>query len=365
MPGRYRARVVTGDEGIGTMTYNLSGTVINTSNPSGYETIHDITGEGNGQPLSIQKVRQRGGMLNGPGNFGIVWNNYRCDALQDPSSGFFGGFWAGVPGEPSLGAMATKLLTETSPSRPVVDLPLAVYELKDLPSMLRLEGDSFLRKASSANLSYQFGWRPLLSDLSKLLTFHDHVSKRETELRNLFDSGLRRKRKLWSGQKGHTQSRYVQSDGGLISATWACNEAVELSGFVTWYPTVLPPRTNSEMRNLARRAVLGLTVDLSTAWNAIPWTWLADWCTNIGDFLIAHRNIVPAQHGPIQMMRHVAFEASCPFTLNPNVSPHNFWIEQKQRYIVAPSLDAYLPFLSVRQLSILGAIGILRRAPRS
>lgn len=364
MPARNRSRTVKGSTGSGTMTYTLSGTVLHTDNNDGFEYCNDIVHEGNGKFFETQKIRQTGGVLNGNGNFGIVWNNYRCDAMQDVT-GFVRGLTQGVPGAPSLGALATMLLARTTPSRPVVDLPIAVYELKDIPSMLRLEGDSFLRKAASANLSYQFGWAPLLSDLSKLLSFQDEVSKRETELRNLFDSGLRRKARLWDGSITHTQNRFAQSDGGLIGGSWKCDEAIEYWGFVNWYPTILPPRTAAEMRSLARRAVLGLTVDLSTAWNAIPWTWLADWCTNIGQFLAAQRNIIPCSHSLPQIMQHYAFEAYCDFPVGINVTRHQCWLEQKNRFPQSPSLSAHLPYLSLRQLSILGSIGVTRRAPRS
>lgn len=363
MPARTRARYIQ-DIGPGSLTYHLSGNVINTANYSGHDSISDITGQGNGQSLQIRKVRQTGGILEGNGSFGTEFRNYRCDAIQNPASNFFD-FWDVHDLEPSFGAAATQLLADTSPSRPVVDLPLAVYELKDIPSMLRNEGNSFLQKAAHANLSYQFGWRPLLNDLSNLFDFHDQVSKREAELRNMFDSGLRRKRTIFSGAQRYTERKFLQSDGHGVSVIYDVAFAVELKGFVRWFPTTLPPRTNDEMRSLARRAVLGLTVDLSTAWNAIPWSWLVDWCTNVGDFLAAHRNIVPAQHGPIQIMRHVALEASHVPLNDPMYTDHKFWVERKARHIVTPTLAAHLPFLSLRQLSILGSIGVTRRTPRS
>jgi len=363
MPDRTRARYVS-DIGPGSLTYHLSGDVVNTANYSGHDSITDTIGQGNGQSLTIRKVRQDGGILNGAGGFGTEFHNYRCEAIQNPASNFFD-FWDIIDFEPSFGAAAANLLAETTPSRPIVDLPIAVYELKDIPSMLRLEGDNFLKVAAHANLNYQFGWRPLLNDLSNLFDFHDQVSKREAELRNLFDSGLRRKRSVFSGSQRYTERRFLQSDGIFIGVVYDVAFSVELSGFVRWFPTVLPPRTNQEMRNLARRAVLGLTVDLSTAWNAIPWSWLIDWCTSVGDFLASTRNIIPADHSPVQIMRHVALEASHVPLNHPNYSDHRFWVERKIRRIATPTLSAHLPYLSKRQLSILGSIGVTRRAPRS
>lgn len=363
MPGRTRSRVIYGDAP-GLLTYHLSGTTVIGRNPTGYESISDVTGEGNGQPLNIRKVRQTGGIINGNGTFSTEFQNYRADALQDVASAL--GFWIGVDGEPGLGESAAKLLADTNPSRPVVDLPLYLFELKDIPGMLRNEGDTFLRSAAHANLSWQFGWAPLLNDLKNLFDFHDQVEKRSAELRNLYDSGLRRKRKVWSGVHHYSETRYLQSDGMFIPARYDTACAIEHIGFVKWFPTTLPPRSNTELRSLARRAVLGLTIDLSTAWNAIPWSWLVDWCSSTGDFIAAHRNIIPAEHGPIQMMRHSAFEANTKIhQYNPNISDHYLWVEGKERHIVTPTISAHLPFLSLRQLSILGSIGVTRRVPRS
>jgi hypothetical protein len=363
MPSRNRARY-TYDIGPGSLTYHLSGNVINTTNPSGHDGINDVTGQGNAQYLDIRKVRQSGGILEGNGGFSTEFRNYRCDAIQNPASNFFD-FWDIGPGEPSFGAAAAKFLADTNPSRPVVDLPIYIYEMKDLPSLLKAEGDTFLRTAAHANLSYNFGWGPLLNDISNLLSFHDAVSKRETELRHLFDSGLRRKRIIYSEANTYTERKVLHSDGFFIPVEYVVDYVVELSGFVRWFPTALPPRTNEEMRRLARAAVFGLTIDLSTAWNAIPWSWLVDWCSSVGDFLAAHRNIIPAQHGPVQIMRHVALEASHPPMNLPYYTDHRFWVERKARRIVEPTIDAHLPFLSLRQLSILGSIGVTRRVPRS
>jgi hypothetical protein len=348
----------------GTRSHPTWGVVVQNSYSS-KDKITDRVVEGSGQPLTITKVRQVGGILNRTSTSPFVYSfhNYRCDAIAGIDAAWFQ--HGPIIGKPTDAALATRLLADTNPSRPVVDLPIFVAELRELPRLLRLEGDTLLKRAGSANLGYQFGWRPLIGDLTRLLSFSDQVAKRETELKNLFKSGLRRKRQLYSGAISDTFSSVLNSTGfNTGSVPYDRVTKDRTWGFVEWYPTVLPPATSADMRSLARRAVLGMTVDLSTAWELIPWSWLVDWCSNVGDFLSAQRNIIGATHGPVQIMSHTTTQGKSR-VMPVQVSPHEYTYETKTRNVVTPSLSAYLPFLSLRQLSILGSIGVTRRMPRS
>lgn len=279
---------------------------------------------------------------------------------------------AHIPGSPTNGEAATKLLRMTNPSRPVVSIPNFMYELREFPKLMRIEGDTLLRKAGSANLNYHFGWAPLIGDLVKLCSFTDHVSKREKELEGLFKSGLRRKRQLFN--ESGTEEGYRSLNSWLLrlGANYRATSTEKVWGYVEWYPTgPTRPQTADEMRTLARNAVLGLTLDLSTAWEAIPWSWLIDWCSNVGDYLSATRNIVGASHGPIYIMRHRRGESI--WTVPPggdnDLIPGGYPVvkrvrEQKSRTRSNPSITAQLPWLTLRQMSILGSIGVTRRVGR-
>lgn len=274
-----------------------------------------------------------------------------------------------IPGSPTNGEAATKLLAITNPSRPVVSIPNFVYELREFPKLLKIEGDNLLQKAGSANLNYHFGWAPLIGDLTKLLSFSDHVSKREKELKALFTSGLRRKRQLFN--ESGSESGYNGLNSWLIrmGAFYTATSTEKVWGYVEWFPTgPTRPQTASEMRALARQAVLGLTLDLSTAWEAIPWSWLVDWCSNVGDYLTATRNTVGASHGPVYIMRTRKGESiwEVPKGGDVDLFPGGYPTVkrtriQKSRTRSEPSISAQLPYLSLRQLSILGSIGVTRR----
>lgn len=329
-----------------------------------YEEITDYTDVGNGHDLDVYKVHQVGGILNQTteASAGISFYNYRCDGIAGPLSGVFG--FSTVPGAPTNAAAATSVLKATNPSRPLVDLPVFVAELRDFPRLFRVEGDTLLRRAGSANLNYQFGWRPLISDLFRLCSFQDAVATRQRELEDLFKSGLRRKRQVFSGQVVQDYNSLVQSLGASKRMYYLRTTNERVWGYCTWKAsTSTPPQTPDAMRSLARRAVLGLTVDLSTAWELMPWSWLIDWCSNVGDYLQATRNIIGATPSPVQVMRMRTAEQSS-YRTAENVSPHSSRTVSKLRRKSTPSLSAYLPWLTLRQLSILGSIGVTRRMPR-
>jgi hypothetical protein len=273
-----------------------------------------------------------------------------------------------VPDQPSDALLAADLLARTNPSRPVVDLPIAIYELKDMPGLLRDEGNKIFRGLAAGHLANQFAIAPLISDLTSLMNFSDEVAKRQRELERLVSGGLRRKRDLWAGSSTAGPLSIIAQSGDNVTVTLRVDKATQRKvwGYVVWTPDN-PKLMKGDMRAIARKAVLGLTVDFSTAWNAIPWSWLVDWCSNVGDILIAKRNIVGASHGPVQLMTQTTTTAVArqdPIT--GFVTPGGWKEVSKQRRTVAyVPVDVQLPILNLRQLSILGSIGVTRRVPRS
>lgn len=116
--------------------------------------------------------------------------------------------------------------------------------------------------------------------------------------------------------------------------------------------------------NLARRAVLGLTIDASTLWNAMPWSWLIDWYSNMGDFFEANRNIVPVQPGNVTIMSqtstisNVTPASSYPFLTGGTMNLE--YISKDRDVFSGATLNAGLTMLDARQTSILAALGITR-----
>ncbi|UJQ85164.1 MAG: putative maturation protein [Boaesivirus pseudofaecivicinum] len=269
--------------------------------------------------------------------------------------------------------LGSTLLARTNPSRPVVSLPVFIGEIRDAPRLIRLAGDSILRKGASGYLSWEFGWKPLLSDLRRIMDFEGQVNKRVSEIQRISSrGGLRRRVSLGSGSTKDTLTN-VTLDGVYVQVTGT--RQVENSwktwGTVRWLPdpNVSLPTSNDKLRALARKAIFGLSADpgaiSAVTWNLIPWSWLVDWFTNAGDFLEAHNNTVPAVPYNACIMKHVIAEARFTRTMTSASS----WVtggdasivhHLKMRRLATATLAANLPFLSGRQLSILGALAITR-----
>lgn len=288
-----------------------------------------------------------------------------------------------LPAVPSNSSIATTAMARTNPSRPHVSIPVFLAELRDLPRLIRdtgrfiqqgkeivLAGPSVVGKRDVARnyLSWQFGWKPLLSDINKMLQFSDSVAKRSTELRSLYSKGgLSRRYNYRTDNAGNTTNGLIESAALLLNGRTSYTSKRIFWATLKWRPnlTGLPSR-DEDLQALARKLVFGVhsSQQLSNLWEALPWSWLIDWFSDIGDYLQATSNSVAHTSGFVNVMRHSRTDVRVVPTGVPSwltASTANGYIDQKERFIVSPSpISATLPFLSGRQLSILGAISVLK-----
>lgn len=339
-----------------------------------YDTLtkcYDVPGPGDGAAFQVEKVSLTGGFCNygdvtHPPQFGLACKDYRLEgytsSVDDPNYAH-----KSFPSRPSDGQLAVELLQRTNPSRPVVDVPTFVGELKDVPHLLRVEGGHLLKRVGAAYLQYDFGWKLFIQDMYKILACADMLIKRQNELERLYKSGLRCKRDLWTGSQSWSQaSKYQQSVGFTAFCSNTSVTESKIWGYTVWTPDYPPTLIHRDMRWLARKAVFGLTVDPVTAWNLIPWSWFIDWFSNIGTILSAARNIVNASHSTIQLMQTTTTTSIWSPT-DPNqhsvISDLKAVHTTKIRRIATPTLTASMPILTEKHLLTLGAIGVTRRTP--
>lgn len=274
-----------------------------------------------------------------------------------------------LSGTPSYAEIGTKVVADTNPSRPHVSIPNFLFELRELPHLLKTEYGPIIKRLSGTNLTWHFGLVPLASDLLSIFDFSGEVEKRRIELLNIKKSGVRRKRNhsiISASSNGGFET--MQSLGGTIQYRHSNTSSVRSWGYCEWRATSNFPKTDFEMRARLKTAALGLRINAYTAWEAIPWSWLVDWCSNVGDFLIAGQNFVGAEPGVILAMQETTHETVWYPDSNvkpalPNVVCKK--VTKTRRRIAAPSLVAKLPALSAKQLSILGSIAVLRRSPKT
>lgn len=276
---------------------------------------------------------------------------------------------------PSAGASTTKLLATTNPGRAEVSLPVFIAEMRDLPhaiKSIKTIGDLLkkgkpprIRDSAGQILSWEFGWRPLLDDLRKITQLSDHVAERSKEIERLYSKGgLKRRLKLITDSAHEEVSNLpIESRlGTVIRVREERHTFVTRWGTVRWLPTSLPPKSSNDVRRLAMKAVWGLSLQAEDVWNILPWTWLIDWSSNVGEYLGAHSNRVPAKATGVNIMTQTLTNINWT-RLSTNWAKGGEGVatfETKERVQSASTIDAHLPFLNSRRLSILGSLAITR-----
>ena len=356
MPHRLRTYTVYEDGG----SFSNDGFPIYRQRYAEWHKTEDVTTASSGQSFRSQKYIQSGGTING-GVDDFIYSNFASDLGTTDAMGSH--LYVETMGNVSA---ATKTAARTSPNSADVDLPVFLFELRELPDLVRKFHGDAIRRAADANLRYQFGIRPLVDDILTMMDFNALVDKRMKTLIRMRDRGsLVRKMQLDSGSSTENGTVAVHSGyaANYNSQPYRKTSTEDVWGWIKWTcsPPSLPSDT-SEMRALATKAALGLYIDFSTAWNLIPWSWLVDWFSNVGDVLTIQRNIIPAVPSHILIMRKTTTLLSIEggdngtTTLSPLLGTYT----TKARDPASYSITAELPFLTGRQWSILGSLAAVR-----
>jgi hypothetical protein len=206
------------------------------------------------------------------------------------------------------------MLKGISPYSRQYSLSRNVAELKDLPrSVLQLQqtardlhrvysslaGSPKLRSQLFDNvstaasnlpgeyLSYHFGWKQLHKDLSDLLTLPEKISKKLNFLISRSGKATTFRSKRNSLGSGTGVSGYVYD---VFDHEW---EPTHNSRIVREYETRLvvnaifdfPPINTPHLRSRFIYDQVGLIPRFIDVYNIIPWTWLVDWFTGLGNYL--------------------------------------------------------------------------------
>jgi len=330
---------------------------------SGFHSCSDVVGSGDNAPLNVYHETVQGGRINKPnvGFFSSWFTDYRCDLL-DTNHTFD---HLGVIGDPFDVDVATQAAARTNPSRPYVDVPTNVLQLGELAHLIRDTGRSFIRGMGNNNLMYQFGVYPLVNDIVKMVRFADQVDRRVSFIHRLQSQhGLRRTTSHGSFASSEKVNRFIQSQGLLIREDFDVSTTISIKAHCRWLPggDLSSLSSPSEVRALATRAALGMTIDNSTLWELIPWTWLIDWGTNIGQYFSANRNIIPATLSDVAVMRHTRTVAQWPGKAEDDwsCSGIQYIRENKTRATSFVAPTAHFPFLSGNQMGIVASLAVTR-----
>lgn len=290
----------------------------------------------------------------------------------------------------SLSALGTTYISRVLPTNPVADLATFIGELRE--GLPKLAIQTFRQRSSRAKaaggdyLNYQFGWKPLISDLQK---FSKAVKNQEKILKQYErNSGKIVKRKrIFQDDVDVSVSTYSAKPSpdpyfwihhyvipGTMTATVTSKTKRWFSGAFTYY---LEPTKVGDRNLWSQRAnkLFGTRLTPEVVWNLAPWSWAADWVGNTGDVL--HNVSAFANDGLVMPYAYVMEEKSVthkyelkgvrfPRIENAPEVPYNF--EQSFTTIVKKRLKAtpygfgLIPELdfSSRQWAIIAALGLSR-----
>jgi hypothetical protein len=184
----------------------------------------------------------------------------------------------------------TLALTRFTFPSTTIDPALFIYEAREIPRMLYdcyriLSGRASVADIVNGQLMMQFGWEPLLADLRKLVDhglYVDRVHRAiETKIERTQDS-------LGNWEEPDSISA-LTGLGTTMHLYLIHHTKVWFQG--RWVPDTVP-KLDSNKINAFAAAVENLVPWYSTAWNALPWSFVVDYFNNIGDILEARAGIV-------------------------------------------------------------------------
>lgn len=361
---RFRERVETAPSGYGRYSTGVYLSGSNGIHNRKYESILDWRrpkSDPEVYPLDILVYEEEGGLLNGHrSNLDFV--NFYPAVYQ------WGNFphHLNLPGSPSDVTAATEAAARTNPSRPYVDVPVFIAELGDIAQTLRDQGRTLIRQFAGNNLRYQFGIAPVVGDLVKLINFGRTLQHRIRELERLkSERGLRRTIEIGRYSQMGNYEKVLQSQGVLAKGIFWCNTVEDVRAHTRWIPDPdFKLLKGYDVEWLAKKVLHGLTIDKSTIWEALPWTWIIDYCSSIGSYFKAKRNMVDCQLQGVYIMRHTTTTYAFPGKTHDDTFYFSSSVvrrETKKRIKVSIAPTAHLPFLTANQVGIITSLAITRQ----
>jgi hypothetical protein len=275
------------------------------------------------------------------------------------------------------------------PGKPVVSLGQAIAELKDTPQLLFKRIKKF-RDLGGNYLALEFGWKPFLRDIFDLLKSIKSIDKQVAQLKRDNGVWIRRKGILFTDEDEDNYDSPI--DGGYmlypnnaatvstfriidkyklsIKSTRTCS----FSGKFRYYIPGLKSQKWGDVSAIQR--LWGLELDPELLYELFPYSWLADWYSNLGDVISNLcsdlEDHLVAKYAYVMLHTKKDYVAECDFKVR---TMHNWtkdeWFsyyaktsthyDLKSRATASPfGFNLNLPDLSAWQKSILIALGISR-----
>lgn len=283
----------------------------------------------------------------------------------------------------------------TRPGNPVADAGQFFVELRDLPHvpLKMFRKLKFFRALGSEYLNAVFGWKPFVNDLRKMYNLQHTIDKRMAQIIRENGRSIHRKATIENDTSSSSSTtQYAFPFGGCTGAppNWRSGGSSRTittkierrKWFVGRYQYYIPDVGSSQWDRRARLALFGALPTPAVIWEVLPWSWLIDWFSNVGDIisnastnavdnLTCQYSFIMASEKTTTTYSHSyhwtgihagGFNPSSIEGGNGNVSS-TFISETKARNGGGNpfGLNVTLPSLSAYQLGILAALGISRQ----
>lgn len=305
--------------------------------------------------------------------------------------------------------------SRTVPGRPEAHLGQFLVELRDLPKvplgglMNTLRGVHFsvwpkyirshlfnFKQLGHEYLNIEFGWRPFVKDLQDVYRLMKNIDKRMAQIVRDNGRNVRRKTVLKD-----TTSTVIDNQGSgnqalltcwgrppaTLSPGWTDYRRTTTTKERVWYAAAyryyIPDTSSWQWNARARLALFGSLPTPGLLWDVLPWSWLVDWFSNVGDVihnadtnavdnLVALYSFVMRETN-VETRVHVDSGHGSVDTRDSHGNVINQWDSRqfhvdaftstniKRRVSGTPyGLDVQATSLTGRQLGILAAIGVTR-----
>lgn len=272
---------------------------------------------------------------------------------------------------------AWELAAKTNPSRNYMSMYTQMGELREMPSLVRNFGRSWLTAIAGGYISWRWAIKPLLRELDKIEFIQAQIQQRLNWIEALSKGkSIRTRAHLMSRElMGEPRVINLQSNIGSVRAERRVTFTDKVWGSCSWklYESWQAPKLPGERRKLAEHLTMGLTGydSLCAAWELLPWSWLADWFAPVGDAIAAQNNTIPVTPTRMCLMRTTTSKSSYRIvSQDPWIKVHAMspvWGEgevvKTRESIVDYAHDLPVPMLHLlneKQWMILGALAALK-----
>ncbi|DAD52565.1 maturation protein [ssRNA phage SRR6960509_15] len=283
------------------------------------------------------------------------------------------------------------------PGKSSSDAAVFLGELKDLPRMLRSTAKTFYdlyrkdfrnytswkrfsKHVSNSWLNHQFGWLPFVSDLCKFYKTYKTLDEQIARIRRRNGQWHRRGGTLFRNEDttrlrtvsdAHCSYPYL---GGAFTAglpSTGRHYVDRIKRERVWFTALfrywIPDIDSVQWPKRVVREIFGLTPNPALIWELTPWSWLADWFSNVGEYFTNMdtgwaQNLTAKYAYVMRETEHALRITSEPmFPGRPLKHVWTYSCQRKHRAQANPfGFEVSWEDLSPRQWSILSALGITR-----